>query len=295
MARAAVKAKAKAKQGAQPAKASARRQTGRRRHAGGGNPNQDLFFTKLRKRAKYVYVILAVLFGITFAFLGVGSGQGGGLDQLFQGLNIFHHGSNPVSKAQNFIKDHPKDPKGFRDLATAYETKGDTGNAVSALQEYTSLKPKDAKAWTELGGLQLNQAQTYLQQYQQAYTNRQLLAPSQSFLPTGKLGQALGTNQVEQVAAQNADAAVQDLQQRTQLGYNNALTSYDKVTKLTPNDSNAWFQFAQTAQQAGNPTAAVTGYKRYLKLNPNSTSKAQIEQLIKQLSPAPVTPSKKKK
>jgi cytochrome c-type biogenesis protein CcmH/NrfG len=211
MARAAVKAKQKAKQGAQPAKTSARRQTGRRRHAGGGNPNQDLFFTKLRKRAKYVYVLLAVLFAITFAFLGVGSGQGG-LDQLFQGLNIFHRGSNAVSKAQSHIKDHPKDPKGFRDLATAYEAKGDTGNAVSALQEYTNLKPKDAKAWTELGGLQLNQAQTYLQQYQTAFTNRQLLAPSQSFLPTGKLGQALGTNQAEQVAAQGADAAVQDLQ-----------------------------------------------------------------------------------
>jgi tetratricopeptide (TPR) repeat protein len=298
MARAAVKAKQKAKQGAQPAKTSARRQTGRqggrRRHAGGGNPNQDLFFTKLRKRAKYVYVLLAVLFAITFAFLGVGSGQGG-LDQLFQGLNIFHRGSNAVSKAQSHIKDHPKDPKGFRDLATAYEAKGDTGNAVSALQEYTNLKPKDAKAWTELGGLQLNQAQTYLQQYQTAFTNRQLLAPSQSFLPTGKLGQALGTNQAEQVAGQGADAAVQDLQQRTQLAYNNALTSYDKVTKLTPDDANAWFQFANTAQQAGNPTAAVKGYKRYLKLSPDSTSKAQIEQLIKQLSPAPVTPTKKKK
>jgi Flp pilus assembly protein TadD len=295
MARAAVKAKAKAKQGAQPAKAPARRSGGRRRHAGGGNPNQDLFFTKLRKRAKYIYVLLAVLFGITFAFLGVGSGQGGGLDQLFQGLNIFHRGSNAVSKAQKEIKDHPKDPKGFRDLATAYETKGDTGNAISALQQYTLLRPKDAKTMTELAGLQTTQAQDYLQQYQAAYTNRQLLAPSQSFLPTGKLGQALGTNKAEEVAAQGADAAVQDLQQRTQLAYNNALTTYQAVTRLTPNDANAWFQFAQSAQQAGNPSAAVTGYKRYLKLNPTSTSKAQIEALITQLSPAPATPSKKKK
>ena len=294
MARAAVKAKAKAKQGAQPAKAAPRGRPRRRGHAGGGNPNQDLFFTKLRKRAKYVYVLLAVLFAITFAFLGVGSGQGG-LDQLFQGLNIFHRGGNAVAKAQKHIKDHPKDPKGFRDLATAYESKGDTGNAVSALQEYTNLKPKDAKAWTELGGLQLNQAQTYLQQYRDAYTSSQLLAPSQSFLPTGKLGQALGTNQVEQTASQNADTAVQDLQQRTQLAYNNALTSYDKVTKLTPQSADAWFQFAQVAQAAGNPTAAVKGYRRYLKLNPESTSKAQIEQLIQQLAPAPVTPKKKKK
>ena len=298
MARAAVKAKAKqAKTGAPPAKGPARRQGRRRGHAGGGNPNQDLFFTKLRKRAKFVYVLLAVLFAITFAFLGVGSGQGGGLDQLFQGLNIFHRGGNDVSKAQKYIKDHPRAAKGFRDLATAYEAKGDNGNAISSLQQYTSLKPKDAKALTELAGLQMNQAQDYLQQYQAAYQNRQLLAPGQSFLPTGKLGQALGTNKAEQVAAQQADASVQDLQQRTQLAYSGAVSSYDQVTKLTPNDSNAWFQLAQAAQQAGNYTVAVTGYKRYLKLNPNSTSKSQIEQLIKQLSPvsAPAAPAKKKK
>ena len=65
MARAAVKAKAKAKQ---PVKAAPRR--GRRGHAGGGNPNQALFFNRLRRRAKWVYVLLAVLFAATFAFLG---------------------------------------------------------------------------------------------------------------------------------------------------------------------------------------------------------------------------------
>jgi tetratricopeptide (TPR) repeat protein len=297
MARAAVKAKAKqGKAGAQPAKTPARRPAKRRGHAGGGNPNQDLFFMKLRKRAKFVYVILAVLFAITFAFLGVGSGSGG-LDQLFQGLNIFHRGGNPVSKAQKHIKDHPKDPNGFRELATAYESKGDNGNAISALQQYTSMKPKDVKSLSELAGLQMNQATDYVQQYQAAYQNRQLLTPSQSFLPTGKLGTALGTNQVEHVEGQRADAAVQDLQQRTQLAYNGAVSSYEAVTKLTPNDSNAWFSLAQAAQQAGNYTTAVSAYKRYLKLNPESTSRSQIEALIKQLSPtpAPAAPSKKKK
>jgi len=289
MARAAVKAKAKqGKAGAQPAKTPARRHAKRRGHAGGGNPNQDLFFMKLRKRAKFVYVILAVLFAITFAFLGVGSGSGG-LDQLFQGLNIFHRSGNPVAKAQKHIKDHPKDPQGFRELATAYESKGDNGNAISALQQYTSMKPKDVKSLNELAGLQMNQASDYVQQYQAAYQNRQLLTPSQSFLPTGKLGTALGTNQVEQVEGQRADAAVQDLQQRTQLAYNNALSSYGQVTQITPKDSNAWFQLAQAAQQSGDTAQAVKGYKRYLALNPDSSSKAQIQQLIQQLQPSSTT------
>jgi len=157
---------------------------------------------------------------------------------------------------------------------------------VSALQQYVDLKPKDAKAWTELAGLQSNQAQDYVQRYQIAVQNRQLLAPGSSFLPTGKLGQALGQNKAEEVASKQADATVSDLQSRAQLALNNALTSYQKVTTLTPKDANAWFQFAQAAQQAGNYQAAVRGYKQYLKLNPSTSSRAQIEQLIKQLAPA---------
>jgi cytochrome c-type biogenesis protein CcmH/NrfG len=291
MARAAVKAKAKQQQAVKPGARRAR--TGRRGHAAGGNPNQQLFFMRLRRQAKWVYVLLAVLFAITFAFLGVGSGTNG-LDQLFQGLNIFHHGGNSVSSAQKYIQDHPSDPKGFRDLATAYETKGDTSNAIGALQQYTNLRPKAAAVWSELAGLQATQAQTYIQQYRDAYTNRQLLAPSQSFLPTGKLGQALGTNKAEQVASKQADATLQAVQSRAQVALSSTVDSYDKVTKLTPKDSNAWFQLAQAAQQAGNYTVAVKAYKRYLVLNPSSTSKSQIEQLIKQLSPA-APPAKKTK
>jgi cytochrome c-type biogenesis protein CcmH/NrfG len=291
MARAAVKAKAKQQQAVKPGARRAR--TGRRGHAAGGNPNQQLFFMRLRRQAKWVYVLLAVLFAITFAFLGVGSGTNG-LDQLFQGLNIFHHGGNSVSSAQKYIQDHPSDPKGFRDLATAYETKGDTSNAIGALQQYTNLRPKAAAVWSELAGLQATQAQTYVQQYRDAYTNRQLLAPSQSFLPTGKLGQALGTNKAEQVASKQADATLQAVQSRAQVALSSTVDSYDKVTKLTPKDSNAWFQLAQAAQQAGNYTVAVKAYKRYLVLNPSSTSKSQIEQLIKQLSPA-APPAKKTK
>jgi DNA-binding SARP family transcriptional activator len=288
MARAAVKAKQQAqrqaKGGAQPSKSGAsRRGGGRRKHAAGGNPNQDLFFMKLRRRAKIVYVLLAVLFAITFAFLGVGSGTNG-LDQLFSNINIFGGGGTSVSKAQNYVKDHPASAKGYRDLATAYEAKSNPDGAITALQGYTRIKTKDAKAWTELGGLQLTQAGKLLQDYQNAYTVQQLAAPSTPFLPGGKLGQALGQSPIEQAASQQAGTAVTDLQQRTQLAYNNAVSSYDQAAQLQPKNSAAWFQLAQAAQSAGDAKTAVKGYKQYLKLNPNSASASQIKQLIKQLT-----------
>jgi tetratricopeptide (TPR) repeat protein len=295
MARGAVKAKQAQKRGAQPAKAAPKRGRGRRRHAGGGNPNQQLFFMRLRRQAKPMYVILAVLFALTFAFLGVGSGSGGGLDQLFQGLNPFSGGGTSVSKAQKEVKAHPNNPKGFRDLATAYEAKADRAGAISALQSYTTLKPKDVSAWNELAGQQQAQADEYLGQYQNAYQIRQAAAPSQLLQPTGKLGTALGTNQIEQAAAQRADTAVNDLSQKTQLAYASVQSSYDQVTQLAPKDPNAWFNFARAAQQAGDNVNAVKGYKRFLKLSPGASIAPQIKQLIKQLSPAPPAPSKPKK
>jgi tetratricopeptide (TPR) repeat protein len=282
MARAAVKAKQQA-QRAKSAPASKARPHGRRRHASGGNPNQDLFFMQLRRRAKPVYLILAVLFAATFAFLGVGSGTNGGLDQLFQNINIFHHGGPSVSKAQAELRKNPNDPKGYRDLATAYEAKADAGNAISALQQYTTLRPKDAKAWSELAGLQASQAQAYLTDYQNAYTLRQLATPSASFLPTGKLATAIGTSPIETAQGDAAQTAVTDLQNKVQLAYNGTVSSWQSLTKLQPKNSNAWFSLAQAAQTAGDTATALKAYRKYLVLNPGSSSAAQIKALIKQL------------
>jgi len=293
MARAAVKARQQQKKAtAQPQRARAR--GGRRKHAGGGNPNQQLFFVRMRRSAKPVYVILAVLFAATFAFLGVGSGTSG-LDQLFSGLNIFHHGGTSVGKAQKYIAKHPNDPKGYRDLATAYESKGDTADAANALTSYTNIKRKDVKAWSELGGLQLSEAQSYQTAYQNAYNARQLAAPSTPFAPTGKLATAIGSNQVEQAAASQVDSSLQDLQQKVQLAYQNAVSSYQQAAKLQPGNSNNWVQLASAAQQSGDSTTAVKAYKKYLALNPESPNASQIKALIKQLSPAAPAPAKKKK
>jgi tetratricopeptide (TPR) repeat protein len=300
MARGAVKAKQaqslKDKKSHGTAKHSTRaRSGGRKRHASGGNPNQQLFFSRMRRRAKPAYLILAVLFAVTFAFLGVGSGANSGLDQLFSGLNIFGHGGSSVSKALKEVQKSPTDPKGFRNLATAYEAKGDTANSITALQQYTNLKPKDVKALSELGGLQLGQAQDLVTQYQAAAQAQQFAAPSQGFRPkTGKLSTALGTDPIEQAQATSANTATTDLYQRVSIAYAGAISSYKALVKLQPGNANAQFQLAQAAQTAGDTATAVAAYKAFVKLNPDSSTAAQVRQLIKQLSPKPAKPAKKK-
>ena len=133
MARAAVKAKQQARAKAQPTK-PARGRRGRRGHSGGGNPNQQLFFMRLRRGQRWLYAVLAVIFGLTFVGVGVGSGSGG-LSQLYTGL--FGSGGNAVSKAQGEVKNDPA--KGYRDLATAYETKGDTAQAIAILSRQSVM------------------------------------------------------------------------------------------------------------------------------------------------------------
>jgi tetratricopeptide (TPR) repeat protein len=278
MARAAVKAKQQARAKAQPTKPV--RARGRRRHSGGGNPNQQLFFMRLRRGQRWVYLALAIIFAVTFVGVGVGSGSGG-LSQLYSGL--FGAGGNPVSKAQDKVDKDPKNPQGYRALATAYETKGDAPNAIAALKHYVGLKKKDADAWTELGGLETSQAQVYVNQYQSAQSAAQLADPSAPFLPGGTLAQAVGTNAAYQNASQQASSQTSTLYQQAISALNAAVTDYQQVAKIQPKSSAAQQQIAQAAENAGNLKVAIAAWTKYLKLAPSSPQKKQIEARIKQL------------
>jgi tetratricopeptide (TPR) repeat protein len=279
MARAAVKAKQQAKAKAQPTKAARKR--GRRGHSGGGNPNQDLFFVRLRRRQKWIYAFLAVIFAATFAGVGVGSGNGGGLDQLYSGL--FGGGGNDISKAQSEIKKNPRARKGYLDLVAAYETKGDTTSAVTALKTYLGVKPKDANVWAQLGGLELTQAQTYGSQYQDVSQAAQAADPSAAFAPGGTLATAVGTNAAYQDAAQKASSQASTLYQQATTSLSSAVTDYQKAANLQPKSATAWQELASTAEQASNAKVAIGAWKHFLKLDPHSPERAQIEKQIKQL------------
>ena len=278
MARAAVKAKQQAaKAKAQPAKARAR---GRRRHSGGGNPNQQLFFVRLRRHQKWLYALLAVVFGLSFVGLGVGSGNGGGLQQLYNGI-FGGSGGSSVSKAQDEIK---KDPaKGYRDLATAYEQQGHPGLAMQALTSYLAVKKDDATRWGELGGLELTAGSKYATQYQQAQQAAQAADPSAPFLPSGTLGSAVGQNPTYADASQKASARTSLLYQKAVGAYGLAMKDYQQASKRQPRNPLFLQQLATAAENAGNNKVAGHALQRYLKVYPNAPQKKQIEQLINTL------------
>jgi len=107
-----------------------------RRHkdSGGQRYEDTLFFNKLRKRAKWVFVFLIVIFGLGFVLFGVGSsvGGGGGLSDIFNGIRGGGGGGTSVEKAQKATEKNPRDPVAWKNLATAYDSNGDIVSAVSA-------------------------------------------------------------------------------------------------------------------------------------------------------------------
>ena len=84
-----------------------------------------MFFPRLRRQAKWVFVFLAFVFAAGFVFFGVGSGSTGLGDLLRGNFNIF--GNNGTSTNSSAVKSalkktqaHPKDPNAWNDLASAY-------------------------------------------------------------------------------------------------------------------------------------------------------------------------------
>jgi tetratricopeptide (TPR) repeat protein len=282
MARAAVKAKQQAKAQAQATKSRGRR---RRGHSGGGNPNQDLFFVKMRRHQKWLYGLLAVVFAIGFVGVGVGSGNGAGLDQIYSGI-FGGGGGDSVSKAQDAIKKDPKDAKAYRDLATAYEQKGDNAGAANALNRYLALKKTDAATWGELGGLQLSQGNQFTTQYQNAQQAAQIADPSAPFLPGGVLGSAVGQNPAYQGASQTAASQTSLLYQKATSAFSKAVTAYQKASHYRPHNTAYPQLLATAAANAGNNAVAAQALRHYLKISPNVPNRAQIEKEIKALSQA---------
>ena len=281
MARAAVKAKKAQQAQAQAVAKPSRKQ---RKHASGGNPNQDLFFSRLRRKQKWVFIALAVVFAISFAALGVGSGNGGGLEQMFSG--IFGGGSDPVAQAQAEIKKGL--PQGYKDLANAYVTKGDLPLAISSLQSYLKLKNgrEDPAAWAQLAGFEKQQADKSYEQYQQIQQANQLEASNSIFQPTGDLASKLGTNPIDEYYAQQNTALLTPLSRNITTSYTNSLAAYKQAAKFTKGTlprANAWLTVYSAAQLAGNNKDGLAALKHYVALVPNAANIKQIEAACKRL------------
>ena len=264
---------------------------------------EQLFFQRLRVHAKWAFVLLALVFGLGFVFLGIGSGSNGITDALQNAFNFGKSsGGASIGSLERKTEKNPLDAQAWRDLATAYETKQRTDDAIRALSQYVGLRPKDTGALAELASEYGQQANGYAQDYQNVQADAlSQVPPSAVFAPPAStpFGKAFNDpkalqDPISTTLQQQLQAKQQTALTNYQTAQQNAEKTYQSIVKLTPNDANAQLQLAQAAQAANDPKVALAAYQKFLKLAPQDPLAGQVRDQVKQLKKqlAPATPAK---
>jgi tetratricopeptide (TPR) repeat protein len=250
----------------------------------------QLFFSRLRGHAKWMFAFLALVFAFSFIIFGVGSGSTGIGDVLQNFFSGITSTGSSLSSLQKATVTHPKEASTWRALATKLETDQKVDRAIVALQHYTKLSPKDEAGLEELAGLYLRRARDYETLYENYQTVNQPYASGNPFEPksTTKLGKAYTAttgleSPITSLALASLNKQTTNAIERLETLEANAVTVYKQLIKLDPTNATNQFQLGQTAQIAGDNAVAVKAYKTFLKLAPNdalaSTAKTELKQL----------------
>jgi tetratricopeptide (TPR) repeat protein len=260
-----------------------------RRHkdSGGQRFEDTLFFSRLRKRAKWVFIFLAVVFAGGFVLFGVGSSNVSGLSDIFNGIGGGGSGQPSVSKAEKATQKNPKDAAAWKTLAAAYDTTGDIPSAISAWTTYNTLRPKDIEGLQSL-------ATDYEQQFS---TQTQVAAAAQAEAqntqgtqfgppPTSPLGRALNSvsDPIAQAASDGANQRFNTALQTRQATAQQLEGVYKRLAALhRPVEPSDQLLLAQAAQNAGDTAAAIAAYRAFIKLAPDDPNAAYARQQVKAL------------
>jgi tetratricopeptide (TPR) repeat protein len=239
-----------------------------------------MFFPRLRRHAKWMFLFLALAFALGFVGFGVGAG-GVGFGDILKGSG---GGGPSVSKAQQKVFDNPKDAQAFRDLATAQQADGDTDGAIQSLQSYNALRPRDTDALRELASLYLSKASAAQQrlqilQYRAAYLAPGTVGATVYSLGGTSLADDPITNAVSSGFQQDISAAATDVQTAS----SQAVEAYKKITRIRPKDPAVQLELAQAAQSAGDTATTSAAYQAFLRLAPQDPTAPEVRRLLKQL------------
>jgi cytochrome c-type biogenesis protein CcmH/NrfG len=233
-------------------------------------------------------VFLAVAFVLGFVLLGVGSGTTGLTDAFQSAFNFGSGGGTSISSLEKKTVQHPQDANAWRDLATAYEQKQRTNDAVSALERYTALRPKDDSGLAELASQYTTQARGFATDYQAAQVQGATISPQTTFAPPsstvfGKIyadPKAL-QDPISQLLETQAQTKAQTAYSKYTAAQQSAEATFKKLAGLTPTDVTVQYQLGQAATAAGDYKSAIAAYQKFLKLSPTDVDAPQVRQLLK--------------
>ena len=241
-----------------------------------------MFFPRLRRHAKWMFLFLAVAFGLGFVGFGVGAG-GIGVGDVFRGTGG-GSGVPSASDARERISENPKDAQAFRDLATALQANGETDEAVEALESFAALRPKNTDALRELAGLYLEQATEAQQRAQLADLRASYLATGAAIAGSIQLGgKPLDvdpiSSAVSSVISEDSSAAFADVQ----AAIGRYVDTYRKIAAAATSKPDGQLELAQQAEGVGDFTTAIDAYEKFLELASDHPNAPDVEQKLKQL------------
>ena len=227
-----------------------------------------MLFERIRRTQKPVFIFLAVMFGLGFVALGVGSGAGG--VNLGDILNSGGSSGTSISDLSNTVHDHPNDAVAWRQLAEAYQADGQLDPAIGAYLRYVGLRPKDQNGLSGTATL-LEERATKEQQRLSVVEAQaaQYTAPATASASSAlKLSPAL-THSLENSLSQPYTTKAQTLQSQVQSDLTQATSLRQKLVNLDPKNASYQLQLVRDSASARQYSTAVTALKAYLKLSPN--------------------------
>ena len=240
-----------------------------------------MFFPKLRRHAKWMFLFLALAFALGFVGFGVGAG-GIGFANVLEGVG--GSGVPSIDDAESRIAENPRDAKAYRDLATAQQAAGNTDEAIEALENFARLRPKNVDALQELSGLYLVKADEAQDAANRANARAALLAPGSRVANILLLdGKPLDPDPISSAVDAQLSLETQTHLGEVQQAYAQAVDVHRRITEATPKDPGAQLLLAETAISAGDSATAIAAYEKFLKLSPDDPSAGEIRRILKQL------------
>jgi tetratricopeptide (TPR) repeat protein len=240
-----------------------------------------MFFPRLRRQAKWVFLFLALVFALGFVGFGVGAG-GIGLGNVFEG--IADDGVPSVSEAEKRVSENPRDAQAFRDLATAHQADGDTDGAIEALEGFIQLRPKNVDVLRQLAGLYLAKAGEAQDRANEANARAAYIAPGATVASTILIdGKPLDPDAISSAVSSKLSAAVQTALGEAQQASSSAVAAYQRIAATAPKDPTIQLELADAAQNAGDTATAIKAYEAFLRIAPDDPTAVEVRRILKLL------------
>ncbi len=267
------------------------------------NDESPLFYERVKKHGKWIFLALAVVFAGSFVLGGVGGGGIGVVDLIQQQGGDDNNSATTASaqtaaidEAEAGVKAEPESAAAWTTLAEAALQEENPTRAREAAQKAQGLVGKDADVAERLASVWLNllgsiqDRQTTLQNDLFAPLANAQQGPDQAVVPLGSVAGedafTKGVNEVSNAINTRYFARVAPLQEESTEAQQNALASYRIIVDQRPDDPAAWFQLGRIAEALGETDTAIEAYEKFLQIVPGDPQAPQVQQQLDGLKPA---------